>query len=334
LGLEIDLNTPSDLGFEVKSDTSTIKETKELESDNELGLDIELDDEKEGLALDIEIEDTTPPPPPQTPEPPKEDITIDINLENNTEEEVELELDIGDDDTDIQIEEEEEDIDIDLGLDIVPQATENIKITISKEDIDKELENASKELSIDSQTIQQFFEDFKQQVMDEKDVFFNAINNKDYETLHKSSHKLKGVALNLRLDQLGEIFKKIDELAKSKQDINTIKDNLINIYNVIENLDNSSPAPAPKNGITINKDIAEDEKRILLKSLSDFLDTIKNQEVAQMKKNLISAYNLIPIEELKEAQNIDSQKEIVEFIDKLQEEIKKEIKWDNYYLYL
>jgi hypothetical protein len=59
--------------------------------------------------------------------------------------------------------------------------------------------------------------------------------------------------------------------------------------------------------------------------LYDFLDTIKTQPIEEIKANLINAYSIIPIRELKNIKNLSTQDEIMEFIETLQKSIKKEM---------
>ena len=210
---------------------------------------------------------------------------------------------------------------LDFGFDNMEESSEHIDIEISKDDIKIELDNASKELSIDMDTIQTFFKDFIQQIFDEKDIFFNAITNNDYDTLHKSAHKLKGVALNLRVNKFASLFKSIDDLAKEHKNIKTIDNILNNLYQVLEDLEQSS-----NNGLTINKVIADDEKLMLLNAFNQFLDTIKQKDAQTIKKELLNSYQLIPIEKIKKVQELNKDNEIINFVISLQEQIKKELR--------
>ncbi len=218
------------------------------------------------------------------------------------------------------------DLDLDLGLDLDLEESETDTapqfndISISKENIEKELENASRELGIDKDTILQFFEDFKQQISDEKEPFFTAIQTQNFESLHKSAHKLKGVALNLRLEKFGSLFKTIDELAKNHHKIQTIENTLKNLYQVLEELNNQETKT-----ITISKEFSADEKKILFKSLVEFLEEIKNKNIETIKEELLNAYQMIPVEEFKESSKIKDKNELLNLITFIQEELKKEM---------
>ena len=212
-----------------------------------------------------------------------------------------------------------EEFSLDLGL-----SSNNISIDISKETIKEELEKASIELEIDKETIKEFFEDFKQQILDEKEIFYQSLENKDYESLHKSAHKLKGVGLNLRLEKLGNIFKEIDELSKDKEDISTIKQYLDTLYSIIESLNQVSNLNTI-NSLTITINIAQDDKKELLKSLNNFLESIKDKDIQEIKEEINNAFFIVPIEELKIANELNSKNELISFIETIQNLINKEV---------
>ena len=246
------------------------------------------------------------------------------NLSQNDEPTLnnELELDLGLSNNQPNIENSSNELNLGLDLGIEPTTPTNIDVSITKEEIKKDLQQASNDLGIDNDTLEEFFRDFKQQLRDEKDIFFKAIQNQDYETLHKSAHKLKGVALNLRLSKFGELLKNSDDLAKNQTNINEIKKIIENIYKVIDEDDENTQ----KSSITIETNLSLDDKNILLKSILDFLNDIKNKDINTIKKEILNAYNIIPIKEFKEVENINNTAEITSFVENLIENIKKEIK--------
>ena len=229
---------------------------------------------------------------------------------NDSNNEMELDLDLGFDSL-------TESKGIDIGVD----GSNDGVISISKEEIEADLKQASQELGIDNATLQEFFKDFKQQLVDEKEIFFKAIENKDYETLHKSSHKLKGVALNLRLNKFAELLKNSDNLAKEKADITKIQKIIENIYSAIgENKETENSS------ITIETNLNDDEKTILLKAVVNFLEEIQTKDLESIKEEILNAYNIVPIKEFKDIEKIDNLNEANNFITNLIEKIKKEIK--------
>jgi HPt (histidine-containing phosphotransfer) domain-containing protein len=300
---------------EPKLETETLETpTLQPESEEELNLSF-------GLGEEPSLNSLEPAPKEEQPQQTTEELNLDLGLaeeeptpiskEKQTQQtevvpDLDLDLDLG---LDLDLEESE--------TDTAPQFND---ISISKEDIEKELENASRELGIDKDTILQFFEDFKQQISDEKEPFFTAIQTQNFESLHKSAHKLKGVALNLRLEKFGSLFKTIDELAKNHHKIQTIENTLKNLYQVLEELNNQETKT-----ITISKEFSADEKKILFKSLVEFLEEIKNKNIETIKEELLNAYQMIPVEEFKESSKIKDKNELLNLITFIQEELKKEM---------
>jgi len=47
-----------------------------------------------------------------------------------------------------------------------------------------------------------------------------AINHKDYEQIMQISHKIKGAALNLHIDNMSEILQEIETNSSNKLDVN------------------------------------------------------------------------------------------------------------------
>ena len=103
------------------------------------------------------------------------------------------------------------------------QNINNKKLTSNKNSfsnlIIKELEQAEKELDIDKQTLEELLIDVINQIYEHKILFFNYLNEENYEKLHKIAHKLKGAALSLRLKTIGEILKNIDNLSKTLMNV-------------------------------------------------------------------------------------------------------------------
>ena len=74
------------------------------------------------------------------------------------------------------------------------------------------------------------------QIEEAKEKIYKAIEEKDYETIDKQTHSLKGAALNLKINVLGLAFKEIDDAARQKEDINKIKVYIDKLYNTFEKL--------------------------------------------------------------------------------------------------
>jgi len=306
--LDLDLTSPSnDSNNKVELDLGLTPPSND--SNNEVELDLGLNSPSNDSNNEVELDlDLTSPSNDSNNE-----MELDLGLtppSNESDNEVELDLDLGFDSL-------TESKGIDIGVD----GSNDGVISISKEEIEADLKQASQELGIDNATLQEFFKDFKQQLVDEKEIFLQAIKNKDYETLHKSSHKLKGVALNLRLNKFAELLKNSDNLAKEKADITKIQKIIENIYSAIgENKETENSF------ITIETNLNDDEKTILLKAVVNFLGEIQTKDLESIKEEILNAYNIVPIKEFKDIEKIDNLNEANNFITNLIEKIKKEIK--------
>jgi len=356
--LDMELDIPENKDNNEKSSETTVENnldlglTLSLDNDTttpstDSSLDMELDipenkDEKINLSLDIEPkedENKTNETKKDEDEDEENNLEIDITLCNDTnlEDDKSLEIDLNNTKEELQFPKLDLGLDLlnqtpstpklDLGLDNINTTSDNSEtldlglkhtkhsFSITEADVQKDLEQASRELSIDNDTIKEFFKDFTNQLKDEKEIFMDAIKNKDFDTIHKSAHKLKGVALNLRLSKFANLLKQVDELAKANKNIEEIEDMLVNLYDAIEEDDGTR--------LTINIYLPPEEKEILLKSLLQFLE--ENRHNSNIKEDILNAYNLIPVEELKEIESCDD-KNINKFIENLIKKVKKEIK--------
>ena len=356
--LDMELDIPENKDNDEKSSETTVENnldlglTLSLDNDTttpstDSSLDMELDipenkDEKINLSLDIEPkedENKTNETKKDEDEDEENNLEIDITLCNDTnlEDDKSLEIDLNNTKEELQFPKLDLGLDLlnqtpstpklDLGLDNINTTSDNSEtldlglkhtkhsFSITEADVQKDLEQASRELSIDNDTIKEFFKDFTNQLKDEKEIFMDAIKNKDFDTIHKSAHKLKGVALNLRLSKFANLLKQVDELAKANKNIEEIEDMLVNLYDAIEEDDGTR--------LTINIYLPPEEKEILLKSLLQFLE--ENRHNSNIKEDILNAYNLIPVEELKEIESCDD-KNINKFIENLIKKVKKEIK--------
>lgn len=74
---------------------------------------------------------------------------------------------------------------------------------------DFQLERAANELSLPVDLIEEFVNDFIVQANEEKQTFIDACKRGDIDTIHKTGHKLKGAASNLRIIPLAETLEEI-----------------------------------------------------------------------------------------------------------------------------
>jgi HPt (histidine-containing phosphotransfer) domain-containing protein len=340
--IENDEEIQFDLGFSL-SDTDTNEEEPLTSPEPELSFN-PIEDEPKS---DFQIEPVTSPEPEFSFNPIEEESKSDFQIEPTPDNapEKEEELDFG-----LETEPEPkkpvtkmevknmdigEEIELDFG--IVDETENKIEIdkkileflSLPKNELDifihKELEQAAKDLSIDMDTINEFFDEFIQQVKDEQEFFENEIASQNYEDLHKSAHKLKGVALNLRLEKFGELFKTIDNLSKQRVQIDKIKELIDKLYQFMNKLQVENGEESDIQ-LQIDKNVSKEDLEITLSAVNEFLEDIKSESVEKMKQELLTIYNTLHIENLKKAANsLNKKNELLTFIEHIQSIIKKEI---------
>jgi HPt (histidine-containing phosphotransfer) domain-containing protein len=170
--------------------------------------------------------------------------------------------------------------------------------------INQELQKASDELGISLNDLTQWYKQLIDQINNEKSTIYKYIKKEDYENLHKSYHKLKGAALNLRLSQIALILKKLDELSKNKEPIDKIKHITDDFYNLIEHKgENKIQIQTPKKE-TIEK-IKKDKfiEDIILQTIKNYLNT-QNEAQFQKDKKYIEKLLDMKINSIEELQNL------------------------------
>jgi HPt (histidine-containing phosphotransfer) domain-containing protein len=91
---------------------------------------------------------------------------------------------------------------------------------------------ASDELGLPVDLIEEFIEDFIAQAKEFKDDLFTALNDEDINNVRILSHKLKGVAANLRIENAFEVLTTIN----TSDDLKEIRENLGYLYIIISTL--------------------------------------------------------------------------------------------------
>ncbi len=92
---------------------------------------------------------------------------------------------------------------------------------------------AADELGLPVDLIEEFIGDFIKQAHEFKDQLFTAIGNEDFDNIKVLSHKLKGVAANLRIEDSFEVLRNVNETA----DIKECEANLKKFYMIIAKLE-------------------------------------------------------------------------------------------------
>ncbi len=91
---------------------------------------------------------------------------------------------------------------------------------------------ASEELGLPLELIEEFIQDFIEQAKEFKERLYVALNEGELNNLKILSHKLKGVAANLRIEDALETI----TLANSSSDLHVIRENLDAFYSIIAKL--------------------------------------------------------------------------------------------------
>ena len=136
--------------------------------------------------------------------------------------------------------------------------------------IAEDLKKASQDLGIDYQMINDLYKDLLKQFKNEKKSLYEAIENQNYEKIHKIAHTLKGASLNLRLSNLALILKTLDEESKSHKPIEQIKFLVDKFYDFVNKIENK-------------KEIPESIKNLILLTIKEYLAT---QNEKKFKKDL------------------------------------------------
>ncbi|WP_345993410.1 Hpt domain-containing protein [Sulfurimonas sp. HSL-1716] len=97
---------------------------------------------------------------------------------------------------------------------------------------------ASDELGLPVDLINEFIGDFIQQSHDFKDELYTHIASSDFDGVKLLSHKLKGVAANLRIEDAFEVL----SIINASDNINEIKANLDHFYKIIAKLEGKETA--------------------------------------------------------------------------------------------
>ena len=131
---------------------------------------------------------------------------------------------------------------------------------------------ASDELGLPVDLIEEFIEDFVAQALEFKDGLYSSIAERDLDTIKSQSHKLKGVAANLRIEDALEVL----TTANHSEDFVEIQDNLDVLYKIIAKL----------NGEEIEDEIMMEEP-IEENSLElDFQEETTNEDSLELTLNL------------------------------------------------
>jgi len=100
---------------------------------------------------------------------------------------------------------------------------------------------ASQELGLPLDLIEEFMGDFIAQAMEFKEQLYTAHSQGDTDKVKALSHKLKGVAANLRIEDAFEVL----SIINTSDDVNEIKNNLNILYKIVAKLSSNGDAGIP-----------------------------------------------------------------------------------------
>ena len=122
-------------------------------------------------------------------------------------------------------------------------------------------EVAADELGLPVDLIEEFIGDFIQQAHDFKDELYKAVEAHDSDEVKVLSHKLKGVAANLRIEDSFEVLSNIN----SSSDFDEISANLNHFYKLLSILEGKEPEPEPEpeiQNLNSTSEALEDDNKI------------------------------------------------------------------------
>lgn len=131
---------------------------------------------------------------------------------------------------------------------------------------------ASNELGLPVDLIEEFIEDFISQANEFKDDLYNSLNDDNTDNVKIQSHKLKGVAANLRIEDAFEILSTIN----TSEDTDEIKTNIDMLYIIIEKLSKKAIQPVAPIEVeqSIEKEVSNENDDLIL-SFKDDIEEIK-----------------------------------------------------------
>lgn len=188
---------------------------------------------------------------------------------------------------------------------------------------------ASDELGLPVELVEEFIGDFVAQANEFKHEMYESLNNGEYANVKTLSHKLKGVAANLRIEDALETLSVIN----TSKEINEIRTNLDTFYKIISKLSGEKILVDKTANETKTKETAseetlpkDDEMKLEFKIDDDFKDSevpkkIHMPELAdddflnQDNKEKIEIDNFMNIETMSDEEARSLQNESIELED-------------------
>ncbi|MEA3228678.1 MAG: Hpt domain-containing protein [Campylobacterota bacterium] len=196
---------------------------------------------------------------------------------------------------------------------IAPEPTQVTEITESVEESDDltgyvyDPQVASDELGLPVDLIEEFIEDFIAQAKEFKDDLYAYAEDEDINNVRILSHKLKGVAANLRVEDAFEVLATIN----TTTDLNVINTNLTTLYKIIAKL----------NGEEVDLSIPQ---AVEPAKEDEFILDFKDMEHSQDIEDTTPSKKPDPIEnddDLLDINNLLEEKEEIKEIEEIEEDL-------------
>ena len=157
---------------------------------------------------------------------------------------------------------------------------------VAEDDEDPDFDNsyifdpkvASSELGLPVELIEEFIQDFITQANDFKEQLYSSLDKGDIDNVKILSHKLKGVAANLRIEDAFETLVTIN----TSNDMDILKTNLNRLYKIIVKLSSSKPQEAPV--VPEKTEITEKENDDFILDFKDDFDFKKEDIAAEVEE--------------------------------------------------
>ena len=175
---------------------------------------------------------------------------------------------------------------------------------------------AADELGLPVDLIEEFIGDFIQQSHEFHDELFEKVNTQDRDSIQTLSHKLKGVAANLRIEDAFEVL----TIINTYHDFDEITANLKYYYHLIAKLEGDESAIL--NLDTVAEEESKSEENPLVEGVSQTLDEnliASNEESSKIEEDLIEPTKElfeIPME-MEKAPEVETQEEDIYSFDTL-----------------
>ena len=153
---------------------------------------------------------------------------------------------------------------------------------------------ASDELGLPLDLIEEFIEDFIAQAKEFKEPLYNAYNTQDTDQVKVLSHKLKGVAANLRIEDAFEVLATIN----TSDDQAIIKINLDRFYKIIAKLsDNDIAEEIQPVSLPQSEPEEEDEDEFTISFKEDELEVEEEATETPEIDDVLEIEKLVEVEE-------------------------------------